>query len=108
MSCCSTSTLNVVLVTLQNVALSPLTNLLARFFFTPRYLQRKRFSWGAARRHGTPQRSVHCGCGGRDAGESGEEEAEVGEEGQQLLAVAAAQPRVQLLVAAQPLAARGE
>ncbi len=73
MSCCSTSTLNVVLVTLQNVALSPLTNLLARFFFTPRYLQRKRFSSGAATRHAAAQRSVHCDCGGRDAKESGEE-----------------------------------
>ena len=39
MSCCSTSTLNVVLVTLQNVTLSPLTNLAARSFFTPRYLR---------------------------------------------------------------------
>jgi len=37
-SSCSTSTLNVVLVTLQNVTLSPLTKLPARFFFTPRYL----------------------------------------------------------------------
>ena len=64
-SSCSTSTLNVVLVTLQNVELSPLTNLLARFFFTPRYLQRKRFSSGAATRHAAAQRTLRlwrAGC----------------------------------------------
>ena len=40
----------------------------------------------------------HGDCGGRDAGEGGEEEAEVGEERQKSLAVAAAQASVEFLV----------